>query len=226
VATLVDSKGKSITTSGLTGFSVRVDGEQYAIVQAGEGTAYTCSISKTLTAEKESRSVFTIYMGEKLDKSIYVKVEAVPSDEGSYEASNQYKLARIFGFREEDDGADTTDWTGTFSDSGIEQAEKISQLSAFNYTMSGNGKGTITLTWNTAYVEISPLFLSTYGLTASSNGTLKSVEISVDHTEQSDYQLQFFRTQTPDAGEVWSASDHSVKCGDAVYVTFAFQKSE
>jgi hypothetical protein len=164
-------------------------------------------------------------MGNSLDKSIYVKLTATP-DAASLQAAENHILTRILGFTDSDTAEGTAGWTGSFSDSQAKEADKIGKLSAFNYDLYGSGTGTVTLRWNTAYVDINPFFLTKYGLVATSEETgIKQVAIRVNSSLQSDYQIQFYRTSTPE-GETWNAGAGSVQCGTDVYVTCTYQGEE
>ena len=67
---------------------------------------------------------------------------AEPSDESSKETVNNQKLAAILSFS----GYEAVkNWTGHFLDSQTNRTPD--DYDAFNYEISGNGAGTVTVTW-------------------------------------------------------------------------------
>lgn len=77
-----------------------------------------------------------------LKDKIKIKIIAVPEN-SSEEAVNFQKLAAILSFA---DYEVNKNWTGHFIDSQTER--KPDDYDAFNYEISGNGAGTVTVTWN------------------------------------------------------------------------------
>lgn len=72
-------------------------------------------------------------------------------------------------------------WTGTF----IDNATSPKDLDGFNYRLSGSGEGTVTLTWNTNYVDISPWFKNTYDLTISKDSSgIATATLKVNSAEK------------------------------------------
>lgn len=72
-------------------------------------------------------------------------------------------------------------WTGTF----IDNATSPKDLDSFNYRLSGSGEGTVTLTWNTNYVDISPWFKNTYDLTISKDSSgIATATLKVNSAEK------------------------------------------
>ena len=69
-----------------------------------------------------------------------IQVVAGPSDE-SKETVNRQKLAAVFSFA---DYEAVKSWTGQFLDSKDKEPDAYD---AFNYEISGNGAGTVTMTW-------------------------------------------------------------------------------
>lgn len=102
----------------------------------------TCTLEnqelKTGSAKKnEYRFVIPVDLKDK----VKIQVVAEPS-EGSKETVNRQKLAAVFSFA---DYEAVKSWTGHFLDS---QTGRIpADYDAFNYEISGNGAGTVTMTW-------------------------------------------------------------------------------
>lgn len=69
-----------------------------------------------------------------------IQVVAEPYED-SKETVNRQKLAAVFSFA---DYEAVKSWTGQFLDS---KAKNPDEYDAFNYEISGNGAGTVTMTW-------------------------------------------------------------------------------
>ena len=75
-----------------------------------------------------------------LKDKVKIQVVAEPSDE-SKETVNRQKLAAVFSFA---DYEAVKSWTGQFLDSKENDPD---EYDAFNYEISGNGAGTVTMAW-------------------------------------------------------------------------------
>ena len=117
---------------------------------------------------------------------IKIKIIAVP-EQSSEEAVNFQKLAAILSFA---DYEVNKNWTGHFIDS---QTHTPDDYDAFNYEVSGNGAGTVTVTWPDS------LLLSKW----ATNGeqTSNSYTFNVDGTATA-IQFQFYKNP-----EKWSAQE-------------------
>lgn len=121
-----------------------------------------------------------------LKDKIKIKIIAVP-EQSSEEAVNFQKLAAILSFA---DYEVNKNWTGHFIDS---QTHTPDDYDAFNYEVSGNGAGTVTVTWPDS------LLLSKW----ATNGeqTSNSYTFNVDGTATA-IQFQFYKNP-----EKWSAQE-------------------
>ena len=104
---------------------------------------------------------------------------AEPSNDDSKKTVNNQKLAAIFSFAEY---KATKNWTGHFLDSTTKRTPNA--YDAFNYEISGNGAGTVTVTWENS------LQLSKWAI----NGEQKSspYTFTVDDSTTA-VQFQFYR---------------------------------
>ncbi len=93
----------------------------------------------TVSAQTQS---YSIVIPKELKDKIKIKIEAVP-DNISADAVNNQKLGAILSFA---DYEVNKNWTGHFIDSQTDR--KPDDYDAFNYEISGNGAGTVTVTWN------------------------------------------------------------------------------
>ena len=112
-----------------------------------------------------------------LKDKVKIQVVAEPFDE-SKETVNRQKLAAVFSFA---DYEAVKSWTGQFLDSKVKNPD---EYDAFNYEISGNGAGTVTVTWSES------LQLSAW----ATDGTQKSGSYSfeVDGATTA-VQFQFYR---------------------------------
>ena len=127
---------------------------------------------------------YKIEIPTSLKDKIKIKIIAVP-EQSSEEAVNFQKLAAILSFA---DYEVNKNWTGHFIDS---QTHTPDDYDAFNYEVSGNGAGTVTVTWPDS------LLLSKW----ATNGeqTSNSYTFNVDGTATA-IQFQFYKNP-----EKWKA---------------------
>lgn len=96
--------------------------------------------SQTLATGDANTNKYKIEIPAFLKDKIKIKIIAVP-EQSSEEAVNFQKLAAILSFA---DYEVNKNWTGHFIDS---QTHTPDDYDAFNYEVSGNGAGTVTVTW-------------------------------------------------------------------------------
>lgn len=97
--------------------------------------------SQTLATGYAKTNEYKIEIPASLKDKIKIKIIAVPK-QSSEEAVNFQKLAAILSFA---DYEVNKNWTGHFIDS---QTHTPDDYDAFNYEISGNGAGTVTVTWD------------------------------------------------------------------------------
>ena len=98
--------------------------------------------NKTLATGSAQTKSYSIVIPKDLKDKIKIKIEAAPENI-SADAVNNQKLGAILSFA---DYEVTKNWTGHFIDSKTDR--KPDDYDAFNYEISGNGAGTVTVTWN------------------------------------------------------------------------------
>ena len=125
---------------------------------------------------------------------------AEPSDDDSKKAVNNQKLAAIFSFAEYEA---TKNWTGHFLDSTTDRIPNA--YDAFNYEISGNGAGTVTMTWPES------LQLSKWATNGTQESGTYSFEVDGATTA---VQFQFYRNPekvSELSGKNWAELDQLVK---------------
>ena len=95
-----------------------------------------------LAAGKSRKNSYSFRIPKALKDKIKIQITAEP-DSSSADAVNSQKLAAILSFA---DYKVTKNWTGKFLDSTINK--KPLDYDAFNYEISGNGEGKVTVTWD------------------------------------------------------------------------------
>ena len=158
--------------------------------------------SKTLDTGDAKTNEYKIEIPTSLKDKIKIKIIAEP-EKSSEEAVNFQKLAAILSFA---DYEVNKNWTGHFIDS---QTHTPDDYDAFNYEISGNGAGTVTVTWNDS------LLLSKW----ATNGEQKSNSyiFNVDGSATA-IQFQFYKNP-----EKWSASEGWEALEELVTVEFKEQ---
>ena len=143
-----------------------------------------CSINnQTLKGRKKSVNTYAVTVPASFVDKVKIQAVAEPDSE-SYKHTGNYKLGRLFTFTNKSETA--AGWTGRFAESTTENCD------GFNYILSGQGKGTINLSWPPEHLEISKIFLDNNNLTAN-NG---SFTLNVDSDTINRYDIQFYKTET------------------------------
>lgn len=141
-----------------------------------------CSIAnQTLKGKMKSVNTYNLTVPKSFIDTVKIEAVAIP-DSASYQYTGNYKLGRRFAFTDKIESTNT--WTGSFAETSTEGYD------GFNYILSGNGKGNITITWD-ANLEISYIFLQQNGITADGN----SITLSVNSDEKNRYDIQFYKTE-------------------------------
>lgn len=167
-----------------------------------------CTISgQKLTGKTRSVDTYTVTVPKSFIGKIQIKATAKP-DSASYSATDNFKLGRIFTFS--DYSAAATTWTGSFSETTTEGFD------GFNYVIKGQGKGTVTLTWNYKALEINKVFIENNGLTVTTNGDVNIIEMLVDSAVQGRYNIQFYKTESGNYTDMETLNG---------YVTISFAES-
>ena len=139
-----------------------------------------CTLAnEVLDSSSAKRNNYKFEIPAALKNKIKIQMTAEPSDDDSKKAVNNQKLAAIFSFAEY---KATKNWTGHFLDS---TDRSPNDYDAFNYEISGNGAGTVTVTWDENSLQLSKW---------ATNGKQKSgsYTFTVDDSTMA-VQFQFYR---------------------------------
>ena len=98
--------------------------------------------SQKLEAGKAREKTYRFELPAELKNKIEIQIVVEPTSE-SEEAVNSQKLAAVISFA---DYESVKNWTGHFLDSQA-NGRTPANYDAFNYEISGNGAGTVTMTW-------------------------------------------------------------------------------
>lgn len=208
---LVDSGGNAVTSAD---YSVEYNGEKKTF---GSNSKIEFSLLKLMADDFNKHEFVLTFDKSQLTKSdIYMRVTATPTNQAELKPLSA-KLGVIYI-----NNNTSATWTGTF----IDNATSPKDLDGFNYRLSGSGEGTVTLTWNTNYVDISPWFKNTYKLTISKDSSgIATATLKVNSAEKNQYDIQFYRTNGINANEVWSDNGAHIKVGTDDYVSMTFTQS-
>ena len=108
---------------------------------------------------------------------------------------------------------------GTFVD---EESEKTpSDYSAFRYRVEiTTGIADVTLSWNSEYVELDPVFIESLGSPeVTGEDKIKSISFVMDYSDVSTYNMIFYRNKGRDSKESWQSSWDSLKSENLVTVS-------
>lgn len=144
------------------------------------GDSRVCTLAnEVLDSSSAKRNNYKFEIPAALKNKIKIQMTAEPSDDESKKAVNNQKLAAIFSFAEYEA---TKNWTGHFLDSTTKRTP--SDYDAFNYEISGNGAGTVTVTWENS------LQLSKWAINGEQESN--SYTFTVDDSTTA-VQFQFYR---------------------------------
>ena len=169
------------------------------------GGALTLDNQSLVTGSAQTQS-YSIVIPKDLKDKIKIQIEAVP-ESVSADAVNNQKLGAILSFA---DYEATKNWTGHFIDSK-EKDKTPEQYDAYNYEISGNGAGTVTVTWPDSLLLSEWVIKDGKQVEKDENNT-SSYTFTVDGSTTA-VQFQFYKNPAKlDAlGKTWDALESSVK---------------
>lgn len=135
--------------------------------------------SQVLKAGKARENTYRFELPDELKNKIEIQIVVEPVSE-SVEAVNSQKLAAVISFA---DYESVKSWTGHFLDSQA-NGRTPANYDAFNYEISGNGAGTVTMTW--------PESLQLSKWTTNGKQVTNSYSFEVDGATTA-VQFQFYR---------------------------------
>ena len=135
--------------------------------------------SQKLEAGKAREKTYRFELPAELKNKIEIQIVVEPTSE-SVEAVNSQKLAAVISFA---DYESVKSWTGHFLDSQA-NGRTPANYDAFNYEISGNGAGTVTMTW--------PASLQLSKWTTNGKQVTGSYSFEVDSATTA-VQFQFYR---------------------------------
>ena len=165
---------------------------QYGSFKIGDTSfsGETLTISdQTLEGGSANTNSYVFMVPAAFKDKVDIQIEAEP-DASSYDATKQKKLAAIVSMAE---STAVKTWTGKF----IDQQRNVDGYDGFNYEISGNGQGTVTLKWDSDKLQISPWYSSQIPGEPTQDGSWLSLTFGVGGSDQpTAYQLQFFKKKS------------------------------
>ena len=211
----MDSNGNAVTGEETAKYSVEYNGEKKTF---GSNSKIGFSRLKLMADDFNKHEFVLTFDKSQLTKSdIYMRVTATPTNQAELKPLSA-KLGVIYI-----NNNTSATWTGTF----IDNATSPKDLDGFNYRLSGSGEGTITLSWDTNYVDISPWFKNTYDLTISKDSSgIATATLKVNSAEKNQYDIQFYRTNGINSAEQWSDGNHTdITVTGTGFVSMSFTQS-
>lgn len=183
--------------AGIESISVQKDSSN--IDKTSESGTIIFTKVSTLTKDSASQDSYTIKVPTTIKDQIKMEITATPT---VLTKTGNKKLAAIISMATLET---VSNWTGKFLDSKIYSP---SVYDGYNYEISGNGKGTVTLEWNSAVLQASAWFTDGHAITTK-EGNYKSItfDVGVD----SAYQLQFYRVPGATIPDDWNELENCVK---------------
>ena len=189
-----------MTENALTGYAVTLKKGNASIVLSSAHTEDS-SFAGVLAPNEANSDVYTIVFGTNfvVDRpNLYVEMTVTPQNDGLQ------TMRGIFKADLRAQGA-TSAWTGAFSD---DTSVAPSEYDGFNYTVSGVGAGTFTLTWDETKVKLSDKSLRELLAVDGATKTGSSLTFSVDSDDESRYDLQFYKVNI--TTETWQTMNSIV----------------
>ncbi len=208
----------SFQVAGLNGYTPTY--ASYKVGDAAFNTDGTYTLTgQTLNGGRLNQNKYTLTIPYADLGKISITVTATPTAATASHVNN-LMLARVLYTGTYKQGEDTSfNWSAKLTDKT--DSNKPQDFHAYNFEISGtSGKGTVTITWDTDYVQIEPYFISDKTVTTS--GTRKTVVFNVDSAVKNYYLIQFYRTKA-DTANNWNAV-YSTGAGDT-YITFKAEKT-
>lgn len=175
-------------SSNPSGYGIHINDTDTSYVLSEQDGSYSVNLqNQELLGNQASKVSYTISIPEEDKNGARIRIEAIP-EESSYAATNNKKLAVgvIIGNLVLD-----KNWKGEILDSQSERVPK--DYDGFNYAISGYGSGSITLSWNSAYLEVSPWFLEELNQSVTEENGWKKITFPVGGEGQPEaYQTQFY----------------------------------
>lgn len=142
----------TVNTESFSGLKVTdANGASYSFTNG------VCRISEQLLpGNVKTVNTYYVSVPKQMVNKVDLRAVAEPSDSNYYSVTNGNKLGRNFVFTEYN--AMSSSWTGSFKETTVDNYD------AFNYAIRGQGKGTVTLTWDSSQLEISSIFLDNNNL--------------------------------------------------------------
>lgn len=159
--------------------------------------------SQKLATGDAKTNEYKIEIPTSLKDKIKIKIIAEP-EKSSEEAVNFQKLAAILSFA---DYEVNKNWTGHFIDSK-EKDKTPEQYDAYNYEISGNGAGTVTVTWPDSLL-LSEWVIKDGKQVENGKNDTSSYTFTVDGSTTA-VQFQFYKNPAKLDAKTWDALESSV----------------
>lgn len=186
--------------AGIESISVQKDSSN--IDKTSESGAIIFTKASTLIKDRASQDSYTITVPTNIKDQIKLEITATPTV--STKTSHK-KLAAVISMATLET---VSNWTGKFLDS---KNNLPSKYDGYNYEISGNGEGKVTLKWNSDVLQASVWFTNGHYITSYKDNNINYKSITFDVGNDSAYQLQFYRVPGATIPEDWNGLENCVK---------------
>lgn len=166
---------------------------------------------ETLNGGAAHSNVFTLLLSKSFasNSDIAVRITAKSTDQTLPELSCIFNVV----YRS---GNATANWTGEFFEAGNILPYKYD---GYNYIVSGFGRGTCTITWDSSKVELSYISISEInGTNYTNDNGIKSISFAVNSNTATRHELQFYKVNI-DSSVAWTGNNNSMEQIIALHFT-------
>ncbi|MGN1480951.1 hypothetical protein [Porcipelethomonas sp.] len=166
------------------------DGSEYNLVD--EENYQHIFTGYKLTGNQLSTDVFRITFDaselEDTEPDFYIFIKAEPTSPSGIESvQNLYCAAQS--------ASEASAWSGSLLESDCETVD----YDFYNYILSGNGKGTIEVMWDSTMFEVNPFFLemeqtNVETISGGTHAGWSKITLEVDSTKENRYDIQLYKT--------------------------------
>lgn len=221
----------TVNNFSLTNASQSADGYiTYTVTFEFDGETTDCTVNDEKPANGKVTVTDTLKLGRNTNHyrikipdsaigTLKIHAKVIPDDASRDVVGNKILAATLVPQRTA--GKIDFNYDGTFVDG--ESGKKPYEYSAFRYRVEiTTGIADVTLSWNSDYIELDPVFIESLGLKSGDvkqEGNKKSISFVMDYSDVSSYNMIFYRKKGRDSKETWQSSWENLKSANLVTVS-------
>lgn len=218
----------TVNNFSLTNASQSADGYiTYTITFEFEGDTSGCKVNDQSPTNGFVSFTDTLKLGRNTDKykftipdtaigKLKIKAKVVPDNASRDVVGNKMLAATLVPQRTA--GKINFKCEGTFVDKDNKEKKQPLDYSAFRYRVEiTTGIADVTLSWNSDYVELDPVFIESLGLKSDDikqdqdSKNKKSISFVMDYSDISTYNMIFYRNEGRNSEKEWQTSWDGLK---------------